>query len=139
MELESAKVGSVQYSSDDIFQVPEGLFGFEDETEFLLIETENVKPFFWLQSTRTPRLAFLLCDPRLFRKDYKLCIDPEQLRGLEIKNEADTVVFAIVTVPDNPQGMTANLRGPLVFNLKEKWTRQVIDDSNDLQQPIFQA
>ena len=43
-----------------------------------------------------------------------------------MQTEEDLVISVIVTVPSNPQNMTANLKAPLIFNLKNRRGKQVI-------------
>jgi flagellar assembly factor FliW len=35
-------------------------------------------------------------------------------------------VFAVVVIPENPEDITANLRGPVVINTESKIARQVV-------------
>lgn len=137
MEIHSIKIGTVSYREEDVFYFPSGVLGFEDEKHFILVPTENVEPFVWLQSIATPSLAFLLIDPRLILPDYQLELRKEDLREIEIETGQDALIHAIVTVPQNPRRMTANLKGPLVFNLKKRLCMQVIIENADLRHPLF--
>lgn len=137
MELDTVKLGKIQIGEDNRYTLPLGLPGFPDEKRFALIKTENVHPFVWFQSEKTDWLAFLLCDPRLFHPEFSLQIDRESLTELEIEDVADTSVYVIVTVPENPQEMTANMQGPLVFNLKNRRVIQTIHEGAELRYAVF--
>ena len=53
-----------------------------------------------------------------------------EVADLSLENEEDAVISVIVTMPTNPQQMTANLKAPLVFNLKNRLGKQIILTSN---------
>ena len=48
------------------------------------------------------------------------------MSDLEIKQEEDAVISVIITIPTNPQNMTANLKAPLVFNLQNRRGKQLV-------------
>lgn len=49
MKVATKMSGTVDVSADRIIKMPFGLFGFEDYTDFALIDSEY-PPFVWLQS-----------------------------------------------------------------------------------------
>jgi flagellar assembly factor FliW len=49
---------------------------------------------------------------------------------LDLKSEEDAVISVIITIPSNPQNMTANLKAPLVFNLKNRRGKQLVVSSS---------
>ena len=106
---------------------PYGIFGFENLKEFVLLDAEQ-QPFYWLQSLDVKETAFVLINPLVFRKEYKLDVlksDIEEI-GLQGPDDDNVLLFAIVTVPENQQKMSANLQGPIVINRESKTARQVI-------------
>ncbi|MDD3500922.1 MAG: flagellar assembly protein FliW, partial [Candidatus Cloacimonetes bacterium] len=46
-------------------------------------------------------------------------------------NEEDALVLVIVTVPKDPAKMTANLKGPILINTKNRLAKQLVIDNND--------
>jgi len=100
---------------------PQGLFGFEDYTEYVLFEAEH-EPFYWLQSLKEKEAAFILINPFLFRKDYEANLtNNNELTEIGLKTHDNAVIFVIVTIPQDGGAMTANLQGPLIIN-KENMT-----------------
>jgi flagellar assembly factor FliW len=89
------------------------------------------KPFYWLQSLDVVEIAFVLIDPLLFRPDYVLAVNQDELEEIGIKDEKDILLFAIVTIPENSERMTANLQGPVIINRKSRVGRQSIN--NDMR------
>lgn len=114
---------------EQIIKIPEGLFGFEDFTEFKLVDSE-FEPFLWLQSTENEKLAFLIVDPFLISSDYETDIDDETLAKIGIKSPEEIIIMTIVTVPKNGGIITANFQGPLVINKTNHFCMQVILNDN---------
>ncbi|MGL4986284.1 MAG: flagellar assembly protein FliW [Treponemataceae bacterium] len=125
MEIDTKSMGKVTIDKKQLIDFPCGLFGFEQMTEFALIESEH-QPFLWLQSVQESGLAFLIMDPFLFCADYELDVDDEFLQKIEITNPADILVLSILTVPSDGSGITANLQGPVIINKKNNKGLQVV-------------
>jgi len=107
--------GMVEVNERQKITFPSGLFGFESLKDYVLLDAEQ-KPFYWLQSLDEEKIAFVLIDPFLFRPDYEMDIDNEELVPIGITDPEKAVIFTIVTVPSDNSPMTANLQGPLVIN-----------------------
>jgi len=107
--------GIVEVNERQKVTFPSGLFGFETLKDYVLLDAEQ-QPFYWLQSLDEEKTAFILIDPFLFRPDYEMDIDNEELRPIGISDPEKAVIFTIVTVPSDNSPMTANLQGPLVIN-----------------------
>lgn len=115
MIVETKAYGPIEVNELQKVLFPNGLFGFEKFTQFVLMNAHQ-DPFYILQSTESKDLAFVLIDPFLFRTDYELDISDEILSTIEISNQEDALVFALVTIPLTGQAMTANLAGPVIIN-----------------------
>jgi flagellar assembly factor FliW len=107
--------GTVEVDEHQKIAFPSGLFGFESLKDYVLLDAEQ-QPFYWLQSLDEEKIAFILIDPFLFRPDYEMDIDNEELLQIGITDPKKAVIFSIVTVPSDNSPMTANLQGPLVIN-----------------------
>jgi len=107
--------GMVEVNEHQKVTFPSGLFGFESLKDYVLLDAEQ-QPFYWLQSLDEEKTAFILIDPFIFRPDYEMDIDNEELRPIGITDPEKAVIFTIVTVPPDNSPMTANLQGPLVIN-----------------------
>jgi len=127
MRLSTPRFGEVEVKEEDIIVFPAGILGFDGVHRYVLLEHNDGGLFHILQGVDDPAVAFVLIDPRTFRPDYKVEVAPEQVAALELDEEDDAVVMAIVTVPeDDPAGMTANLQAPLVFNARKRLGCQVV-------------
>jgi len=120
MKVDTKAYGPTEVDDKQKVSIPQGLFGFEEYTEYVLLDSDN-PPFLWLQSVDEKEIAFVLIDPFLFRKDYEANITNEELAEIGIKSSDSAIVFVIVTIPQDGGPMTANLQGPLIIN-KENMT-----------------
>ena len=66
-------------------------------------------------------------------------MDPAELDSLGITSEDQVLDFAIVTIPEDPMEMTANLQGPIIINRATRVGRQTIstDPSRQVRHPIL--
>ena len=131
MLINTEVFGPVEIDKDKIIKIEEGLLGFEEEKEFVIINMEEGDyPFQWLQSVNTPELAFVIINPFYVFPDYKFTISKKVQEKLEIEDEKDIVIYSIVVVPGDMEKMTANLLGPIVINTNKRLGKQIILDDN---------
>jgi flagellar assembly factor FliW len=117
--------GLVDVDERQRINFPQGLFGFESYQDYVLLDAER-EPFYWLQSVESAQVAFILINPFLFRSDYEVNINNEELSDIGIKGPEKALIFTIVTIPADGSPMTANLQGPLVINRDTRAAKQVI-------------
>lgn len=130
---------SLVYAETDVITFPAGIPGFERNRRFVLVEIPDYVPFEWLVCIDGSRLRFAIINPLLFRPDYSPNMTKEQLEDLGIEKPEDVLVFAIVTIKENPTESTANLVGPVVINKTRRLGKQVIidDDRYTTQEAIL--
>ncbi|MCL2210508.1 MAG: flagellar assembly protein FliW [Treponema sp.] len=126
MNVNTKAFGSLDVDEKLKINFPQGLFGFEDYVEYVLLADEEHKPFYWLQSVDEKEIAFVLIDPFLFRKDYEANITDEELAEIGITSPEKIQIYAIVTIPQDGSPMTANLQGPIVINEENMTAKQAI-------------
>ena len=125
MKVDTKAYGEIEIDDQQKVSFPEGLFGFEDYRDYVIIDAEH-QPFFWLQSVDSRDTAFVLINPFLFRPDYELNISNEEVNDIGITSPEKAMIFAIVTIPADGSSMTANLQGPLVINRENMTGKQAI-------------
>jgi flagellar assembly factor FliW len=123
--VETKAFGLIEIDERQRITFPQGLFGFEIYKEYALLDAEQ-EPFFWLQSIDAEHIAFVLINPFLFRSDYEMNIENEELLPIGITDPGKAVIFSIVTIPADSSPMTANLQGPLVINRENRLGLQAI-------------
>lgn len=115
-EIETTRFGEVQISKQDIYTFDDGILGFPNVEEYVLLENPSGGPFRWLQSVDRPGLAFVVCDPMQFYPDYQVDIPGARAEELGIASAEEAFVLVIVTVRSEKEQITANFQGPLIFN-----------------------
>jgi len=126
VKIPTTRFGEVEVSDDAVITFPKGILGFPAEKEYVMFDGPEGSPFKWLQAVRNPDIAFIICDPRIFKPDYVVGVTPHELEELEIAAADDGVVCVIMFIPEDPRRMTANLLGPLVFNAEKRIGRQLV-------------
>lgn len=127
MKILTKAFGEVEVNEKQRIYFTNGLFGFEDIHEFVLLDTEKGSPFFWLQAENIPEIAFVFIDPLIVKNDYILDIDPKDVEELGITDDKDTLVFSIVTISEIPDEISVNLLGPILINKNTHHAKQVIN------------
>ena len=125
MKVATKAYGLIEVNEDQRITFPQGLLGFETYRDYVLLDAEQ-QPFYWLQSVDAEHIAFVLVNPFLFRSDYEMNIDNEELLPIGITEPGKAVIFSIVTIPPDNSAMTANLQGPLVINRENRQGVQVV-------------
>ncbi len=139
MKIVTKAFGEIEISEKQKITVKDGLLGFEDIHDFVLLDFDEGSPFYWLQAEKIPEIAFLIVDPKLIIEDYKLDVDAHDLDKLEVKNDEDMINFAIVTLNDNPAKTSVNLLGPIVINKVTHQAKQLISlsDKYSVRHPLL--
>ena len=141
MKINSAKLGEIEYSEDDVITLSSPLLGFPDLQDFLIISDDNSYPFLWFQSVEDADICFILIDTNTFFNDYNPDIPKRELKVIAISDKKEMKLFSIVVVPTDPKLSTANLRAPLVVNFEKNLAKQIIldDDAYKIKMPLFES
>ncbi len=140
MIIHTSRFGAVQISAEDLIEFPEGLLGFNELHRFILLDDPSDEIFAWLQSCEDPNIAFPLLEPELFAgPGFKVQLAKNDLEALKSPAKENIRVFSIITIPQDPTEMTANLKAPVVINVTSRLARQCVlqDNSLAIREPIF--
>lgn len=137
--IQTTRFGQVQLQSEDLLTFPEGILGFADLKKFVLLDDPNDDIFAWLQSCEEPAIAFPVLEPELFSAQYKVSLAKSDFDGLKLQSMDQSRLFCIITIPDDPTQMTANMKAPIVINVPARMARQCVlqDNSLAIREPIF--
>jgi len=126
--VETTRFGLIEVKDEELLSIPEGIIGFDQETEYCLLKHSPESPFYWLQAIHKPALAFVAVNPFDFFSEYDINLNDADADFLGIKSAADAAVITLVTISGDM--VTTNLAGPIVMNGHTKTARQlVISDS----------
>jgi flagellar assembly factor FliW len=141
MQLTQTRFGTIDFESDDILTFEEGLVGFPQLNQYLLLNHNDDSPFRWLQSIDEPGLAFLLADPWHFVEAYEVEIPEDTVKRLGLTSETPHSLWTTARIPDgNTQEMTINLAAPIVLNLENRRGKQVVLEAEayNIRHRVFQ-
>ena len=71
--------GSMDYREESVYDFPNGLPGFEDQKQFVIIETPESAPLVFLQSLKLAELCFLALPILMVDPEYRLAVAGEDL------------------------------------------------------------
>ena len=122
----SSRFGNISYTEEDVLVFPRGLPAFEDNHNWVLAgEEENAIK--WLQNVEDGELALPVTTPDAVMPDYNAKIPEDELDLVGSKDPSDLALLIVVSIPEAaPWDMTANLRAPILVNLKSRRAVQVI-------------
>lgn len=123
MIIETAALGSIEITVEQIYRFEKGIPGFEEETEFALIPVED-SPFFHFQSLKEKHLSFLLADPFAFFPEYEFELGSSETAALDIRS--DVFVRSIVTLHEQIDKSTMNILAPIVLNPENRRGLQIV-------------
>jgi flagellar assembly factor FliW len=125
--IKTTRFGEIEADESMVIHFRDGLLGFHDKKDFIILEHKPGSPFLWLQSMDTPDLAFVMISPFLMKSDYLKDISPEEETLLKNENNDEILVFSLVSIPrGEAEKATANLMGPIVVESKSRNAKQVI-------------
>jgi flagellar assembly factor FliW len=126
---------------DKAFAFAHGLFGFPAAKRFVITEIPGGGDIFkQMVALDEEGLSFTLVYPYAFFPEYAPDIPDSDLAELGASEADQVIVMAIANVPAQFKETTANLKAPLVFNMKARTARQVIlTDDYATRQRLFQA
>ena len=128
-KIMTSRFGEIEAAEDAVIHFPAGIPAFEDEREFILIPYEEDSPYVFLQSVRTPELAFLMTMPLTFFPDYEFTIDDEVETELGLTSPEEVLIYAILTLAGSEIcDLTANLMAPIVINATMRRGKQIVLD-----------
>ena len=126
-KVNTVRFGEIEVEEEKVVHFKNGIPAFEDEHEFLIIPYDEESPYYFMQSLKTPELAFLITTPFIFFPEYVIEIDDETLDELKIKNQEDVMLYSLITIPNGSvRYMTANLLAPVVLNTENMQAKQIV-------------
>ena len=140
MKIETRMFGEIDIEDEKIITFEDGIIGFPDLKKFSLIfdeEKEARSEISWLQSMDEPVFALPVINPLAVKPDYNPTVEDELLKSLGNLEPDNTLVLVTITVPEDIEKMSINLKAPIVINADERKATQVIVDGEEIKYPIY--
>jgi flagellar assembly factor FliW len=116
----------MSYSDEDVLVFPRGIPAFEKHHNWILAGEED-NAIKWLQNIEDGDLALPVTTPDAVMPDYNAKIPEDELDMVGSRDFADLALLIVVSIPElAPWNMTANLRAPILVNMKSRRAVQVI-------------
>jgi len=126
MIINSLRFGPLEVPDDKVISMERPILGFESLQRFCLVEMDDLAPFHWLQSTEDPAVAFLVLNPIVFFPDYRIEINSKEIAELEVADVHSVETYVVVTIPEDPREISANLQGPILINTENNRAKQLV-------------
>ena len=127
--------GEVDLPEEKIITFERGLIGLADYKKFTILydcekENSNIS---WLQSVEEPTLALPVVKPWIIKEDYNPVVEDELLSHIGELTEENLVILVTMTVPEQMEQMSVNLKAPIIVNADTRKGAQIICDNNDYE------
>lgn len=115
-----------------------GIPGFENYRYFNVNIVEGNKKIYNIVSKEDSNIGFISISPFDIKKDYEIDLDDQFIKELDIKNEKDVIVLCLITLGKTLKDSTANLKAPIIINIKNNRGKQLIlqDDKYKIKEPL---
>ena len=115
-----------------------GIPGFENYRYFNGNIVEGNKKIYNIVSKEDSNIGFISISPFDIKKDYEIDLDDEFIKELDIKDEKDVLVICLITLGKSLKDSTANLKAPIIINIKNNRGKQLIlqDDKYKIKEPL---
>jgi flagellar assembly factor FliW len=126
-------------SKDAIIHFEEGLIGFSNFKDFILMENDNLAPFRLLQSLEAPEVGFLVLEATTVVPNYYDLVPAREWQSLGMNGiTTRPLAFVIVVIGSTPASSTGNFQAPLLVNYDRMIGKQIIltDSGFSVRQPL---
>lgn len=125
-------------SKDAIIHFDEGLIGFSELKDYVLMENDSLAPFRLLQSVEAPEVGFLVLEATTLMNNYNDLIPAREWESLGVNGETKPLAFVIVVIGSSPESSTGNFQAPLLVNYDKMEGKQIIltDPGFSVRQPL---
>jgi len=128
MKIQTAHFGEVEIDDKNILTFEKGLPGLEEDKNYALLSNEDSRPVSWLQSLDHKEISLPVIDPFSVCPDYSFDISPEDVSFLNVEQIKDVYILSILVIPQNVNAMTINLSAPIIVNVRNNKSCQIILD-----------
>jgi len=126
-------------SKDAVIHFEEGLIGFSEFKDFVLMENDSLAPFRLLQSLESPSVGFLVLEASTLVQNYPELVPAREWESLGVVGETKPLAFVIVVIGSTPEASTGNFQAPLLVNYDKMVGKQLIltDSGFSVRQPLI--
>lgn len=140
-KISNPVIGEIEYEENSVITFTEGMLGLPSFKKFLLLESENIKPFYRLQCVDEPGIGFLLIDPVFVDMEYHEFVKSMDKDSTYIDENGEYVILVVCKAATDGEDITANLVAPVVINYNSNLGYQLvlIDSPYDVRHSLAQV
>ncbi len=125
MNIMTKNFGKIEVNENQIIYFEEGIPGFRDLKEYVLIE-DTESAFCYLQSIQEGNISFIMINPYLLKKDYTINIKEQYIEALGGGEDKEFSIYVIATILDTVEKATVNLVAPVLIQNEKRQGMQII-------------
>jgi flagellar assembly factor FliW len=129
--ISTSRFGDITIDETRIIQMKGGILGFEHLKRYVLLTQDEKIPFWWLQSVDDGAIAFVVINSFVVDPVYAPVISDNDVRLLDIDSSEDVIPMSIVTIAADSLQITANMRAPVIINIKKQLATQIVLQDNE--------
>jgi len=139
MQIDTLRFGTVEIDESKLITFNEGIPGLEEYQEYALLQFEESYPIIWLQSVDEGGICLPVLDTYAVLTGYVFDIADEDVKELELQGPEELHVVSVLVIPEEIQGMTANLAAPIIINTVSGKAKQIMLTGSDynVRAPVF--
>jgi len=125
MEIKSKNFSSQQPDSNSPLTFPNGIPGFEDQTQFQLFQLDTSEIIYSLQSLTDENISFSVAHPSNFYINYNFVLTDQEEKTLEIESVDDLLILLILHRDDHSDAtkeptIKGSIKSPIIINTKKR-------------------
>lgn len=124
--FESPKLGDVSYTAEDVIRFPQGIPGFEQLRQFLLVARDECSPFVFLTALERPDVVLPLMPLAPGTLTPVGRPSAAALATLGLGGDYTVACYAVASIGLDAAETIVNLRAPIFINLDTRLGCQVI-------------
>ena len=138
MDVTTSRFGTLHAPPSDVLLFEQGLIGLRNCRQWIVLADAQNPALGWLQCIDDPDVALGVVSPRRFVPDYQLRVSKQELAPLGLASMRDASVVVIVS--RHVEGLSLNLRAPLVINVEARRGRQLVaKDALPVRMPLVEV
>jgi flagellar assembly factor FliW len=113
-----------------LIHFPNGIYGFEDVKEFILLQEDDNRVVWSLQAADQSYPSIIVVDPSLVMPGYAPKLTAEDRGVLGNPETEDLCWLAVAVIRKKLEDSVVSLKSPIVINVKNRLGMQVILDDD---------
>jgi flagellar assembly factor FliW len=126
MKMTTMRFGEIEIDEEKIIDFRQGIPGFEQFHQYIIIQPDAESPFSFMQSLEDSNLSLIVTNPFIFYPAYDFELSDAILDELKIEEREDVMTFSIISITSHLSNATINLLAPVIINIKKKLGKQII-------------